>query len=76
MQNNLWAEGLARLANLLRWLPAEDRYTYVDEGNSAVLDHILVSPALAKSAKTEIEIVHRHAMRQRVSGRRGSGKGR
>lgn len=46
------------LTDLLRWLPAEDRYTYVYEGNAAVLDHLLVSPVLADSAKTEVDIVH------------------
>jgi uncharacterized protein len=36
-----------RLVDLPRTLPVQDRYTYVFEGNSEVLDHILLSPALA-----------------------------
>jgi uncharacterized protein len=34
--------------DLPRTLPASQRYTYVFEGNSQVLDHILISPALAE----------------------------
>lgn len=49
------------LTDLLRWLPAEDRYTYIFEGNAAVLDHLLVTPVLADSARTEIDIVHSNA---------------
>jgi hypothetical protein len=40
-------------------VPEEERYTYVYRGNSIVLDHILVTPALAKDAT--ITIVHRNA---------------
>ncbi|MCG6498528.1 endonuclease/exonuclease/phosphatase family protein [Kitasatospora sp. A2-31] len=35
------------LVDLPRTLPLAERYTYVYEGNSQVLDHILISPALA-----------------------------
>ena len=35
------------LLDLPRTLPIQERYTYVFEGNSEVLDHILLSPALA-----------------------------
>jgi predicted extracellular nuclease len=35
------------LADLINYLPADEQYTYVFEGNSQVLDHILVSPQLA-----------------------------
>ncbi len=35
------------LVDLPRTLPIQERYTYVFEGNSEVLDHILLSPALA-----------------------------
>jgi len=35
------------LVDLPRTLPIEERYTYVFEGNSEVLDHILLSPSLA-----------------------------
>lgn len=35
------------LVDLPRTLPAAERYTYVFQGNSEVLDHILISKALA-----------------------------
>ena len=35
------------LVDLPRTLPIAERYTYVFEGNSEVLDHILLSPSLA-----------------------------
>jgi endonuclease/exonuclease/phosphatase family metal-dependent hydrolase len=44
------------MVNLMERLPQADRWTYVYQGNSQVLDHILVSPALADDA--EIEVVH------------------
>ncbi len=37
------------LVDLPSTLPIQERYTYVFEGNSEVLDHILLSPALAGS---------------------------
>jgi endonuclease/exonuclease/phosphatase family metal-dependent hydrolase len=49
----------AGLEDLVKELPLESRYTYVHLGNSQVLDHILVSQALADSA--EIDIVHVNA---------------
>lgn len=49
----------AGLVNLIDRLAPAERYTYVYQGNSQVLDHILVSPSLA--AGTEIDAVHRHA---------------
>ena len=48
--------GSAGLENLVERLPAEDRYSYIYLGNSELLDHILVSPALAGDA--EVDIVH------------------
>ncbi|MFG3052427.1 lamin tail domain-containing protein [Kitasatospora sp. NPDC048239] len=45
------------LVDLPRTLPPAERYTYVYEGNSQVLDHILVSPALAATAYA-YDIVH------------------
>jgi len=39
--------GRAALLDLPRTLPADKRYTYVFEGNSQVLDHILISQSLA-----------------------------
>lgn len=49
------------LVNLIERVPVEDRYTYSFEGNLQVLDHIFVSPALARDAV--IDIVHTNADR-------------
>jgi predicted extracellular nuclease len=48
------------LVNLIPDAPKTERYTYNYEGNSQVLDHILVSPALARHDPA-IEIVHVNA---------------
>ncbi|MCX4683761.1 lamin tail domain-containing protein [Kitasatospora purpeofusca] len=45
------------LVDLPRTVPLAERYTYVYEGNSQVLDHILISPALAARAYS-YDIVH------------------
>lgn len=45
------------LTNLVETLPVEERYTYVYDGNSQVLDHILVSESLL-GALTEFDILH------------------
>lgn len=54
--------GDGSLVDLPRTLPAPERYTYVFEGNSQVLDHILISRALADPAGRrdgyEYDIVH------------------
>lgn len=47
------------LVNLLATLPVRERYTYIFEGNSQALDHVLVSRRLAASA--ELDIVHVNA---------------
>lgn len=47
------------LVDLINTLPETERYTYVFNGISQVLDHILVSPALAASA--EYEVIHLNA---------------
>lgn len=44
------------LTNMINKVPATDRFTYFYQGNSQVLDHILVSKNLASS--TEVDIVH------------------
>jgi predicted extracellular nuclease len=49
----------AGLEDLVKRLPLKDRYTYVYLGNSQVLDHVLVSEALAAGA--EVETVHVNA---------------
>jgi uncharacterized protein len=55
------------LVDLPRTLPTPERYTYVFEGNSQVLDHILLSQALGRntspgfSALYEYDVVHVNA---------------
>jgi predicted extracellular nuclease len=49
------------LTNLMYTVPITDRYTYVFEGNSQVLDHILVSDDLINSASPEFDVVHVNA---------------
>ena len=44
----LVGKGRNQLTDLPRTLPRSERWTYVYEGNSQVLDHILLSPSLAK----------------------------
>ncbi|AUH43678.1 endonuclease/exonuclease/phosphatase family protein [Streptomyces sp. CMB-StM0423] len=47
------------LVDLVNELPRDQRYGYVFNGNSQVLDHILTSPALAERAA--LDIVHLNA---------------
>ena len=42
------------LTNMIEKVPAKDRFTYTYQGNSQVLDHILVTNNLAKSTKADI----------------------
>ncbi|MBN1976442.1 MAG: DUF11 domain-containing protein, partial [Anaerolineae bacterium] len=49
------------LTNLMYSAPITDRYTYVFEGNSQVLDQILVSDGLVNSAQPEFDVVHVNA---------------
>jgi len=53
---DLTAGGVLR--DLVDTLPADERYSYVYEGNSQVLDHILVSPAIRHA---DYDIVHINA---------------
>jgi predicted extracellular nuclease len=46
------------LVDTILSLPENERYTYVYEGNSEVLDHILLSPALASFAHPVLDVVH------------------
>ncbi len=46
------------LTNLIETLPVPERYTYVFEGNSQSLDHILVSHEIARVHVLEYDIVH------------------
>jgi len=52
--------GTGQLIDLPRTLPDSERYSYVFEGNSQVLDHILISPGLA-SRKYDYDVVHVNA---------------
>jgi predicted extracellular nuclease len=49
------------LNNLVSTLPANDQYTFVFNGNSQVLDHILVSDNLYNNFLTGVDIVHGNA---------------
>ena len=49
--DTLEGSGATALTDLPRTLPAEQRWTYVYEGNSQVLDHILLSPSLVTREK-------------------------
>lgn len=55
------------MTNMVEKVPAIDRYSYVYQGNSQVLDHILVSNRLA--ATTEIDMIHVNADFTEMSGR-------
>ena len=46
------------LTNLVEQVPAAERWTYVFDGNSQVLDNVLVSESLADGASPVIDIVH------------------
>jgi predicted extracellular nuclease len=56
----LVGSGQTALTDLPRTLPIEERYTYVFEGNSQVLDHILLSPGWAQRVRG-YDIVHVNA---------------
>lgn len=49
------------LHNLMNDVPISDRYTYNFEGNSQVLDNILVSRRLKNVYQTDVDIVHLNA---------------
>jgi predicted extracellular nuclease len=46
------------LVDTMLSLPENERYTYVYEGNSEVLDHIMLSPALANFSSPVLDVVH------------------
>ncbi|MDY6944683.1 MAG: lamin tail domain-containing protein [Pseudomonadota bacterium] len=48
----------AGLVDLVEGLPESERYTYVFDGNSQALDHIMVSEALANAALPSYDVVH------------------
>lgn len=47
----LVGKGATAMNDLPRTLPTNERYSYVYEGNSQILDHILISPALGRAPK-------------------------
>ena len=49
------------LDNMMLTLPASQQYSYVFEGNSEVLDQILISHHLTQIASPEYEVVHLNA---------------
>lgn len=52
----------AGVTPLVETLPPEERYTYVFEGNSQVLDHIMASPGLLNApVAAEYDVVHINA---------------
>ena len=54
-------EGDGRLVNLVpTLLPVDEVYTYIYEGNSQALDHILVSQGLFQGWQPEVDVVHRY----------------
>ncbi|WP_018156060.1 endonuclease/exonuclease/phosphatase family protein [Demetria terragena] len=55
--DTLVGQGKSRLTDLPRTLPARDRYSYVFDGNSQVLDHILTSRGLDRKG-VNYDIVH------------------
>ncbi|MCH9651816.1 MAG: esterase-like activity of phytase family protein [Deltaproteobacteria bacterium] len=54
-------ESQMSLTNLMEWVPITDRYSFNYQGNSQLLDHILISPNLVVNAAPEIDIVHVNA---------------
>ena len=56
----LKGRGVTALQALIETLPQEERYSYVFEGNSQSLDHILVSPGIAL-LPLDYDIVHVNA---------------
>lgn len=57
----------AGMHNKIKDLPSGDQYTYIYQGNSQVLDHILVTSNLA--LQTDIDILHVNADFTEASGR-------
>jgi predicted extracellular nuclease len=53
-------EGGGALRSLMSALPSAERYSYVFEGNSQVLDQVLVTDKLAKPT-TSYDVVHVNA---------------
>ena len=54
------AKGL-ELVDLWHFVPQDERYSYVFQGNGQVLDHILASPALLYEGRPDLDAVHINA---------------
>ena len=50
--------GVRTLIDLITTLPADEQYTYVYEGISQVLDHILVTPGTYLTGSVDYQVVH------------------
>lgn len=50
--------GLPLLTDLITTLPADQQYTYVFDGTSQVLDHILVTPGTYLTGRVGYQVVH------------------
>jgi predicted extracellular nuclease len=65
--NDFYASGPLRtltaagLHNLIETLPLNERYTYVYNGSSQTLDHLLVSAPVFSQWRPEIDVVHVNA---------------
>jgi uncharacterized protein len=46
------------LVDLWHFVPQDERYSYIFQGNGQVLDHILVSPALLLQSRPDLDAVH------------------
>ena len=53
-------EGL-ELVDLWHFVPQDERYSYIFQGNGQILDHILVSPALLLQGRPDLDSVHINA---------------
>ena len=49
------------LVDLWHFVPQDEHYSYVFQGNGQVLDHILVSPALLLQGHPDLDAVHINA---------------
>lgn len=54
---------ISGLSNLIDRVPLSERYSFIFDGNSQMLDHILVSPSLLAKGALEIDIIHVNADR-------------
>jgi hypothetical protein len=49
------------LENLVASLPQEEQYTYLYEGNSQAIDHILISPGISTFGHPLVDVIHINA---------------